>query len=407
MSPSAHHKQVALIFPTSVSWLAVLARGVAEYARQHANWDFTTSPPTLSEAEEVVLTVLNLRGWPGDGVIATIIDRSEARAARRLGIPVVCVGGNLHDCGLPCVMVDQYAVGRLGAEHLLELGLRRLAFHGLRGPWYSQERQRGFVDCAREAGATCEVFNSAPISDPHAKWRQRRGPLSQWLTTLRPPVGIMAVHDYRARIVADECARLGLDVPHDVAVLGVDNDQTACEFCQPALSSVSRSAWQIGYEAARLLDRLMAHQPAPPGDILVPPEGVVRRRSTDTIAVGDPHVTAAVRFMRDHLGEVFGIERVNQNVPVSRRYLHEHFRRLLDRTPYEYLCQLRVQRAKELLAVPGRVKMQKIANACGFSSPARMRLVFRRVTGTTPLAYYQLHGGPAASDQLADDPQGR
>jgi LacI family transcriptional regulator len=217
----------------------------------------------------------------------------------------------------------------------------------------------------------------------------------------------MAVHDYRARIVADECARLGLDVPHDVAVLGVNNDQTACEFCQPTLSSVSRSAWQIGCEAAGVLDRLMARQPAPPGKILVPPEGVVLRRSTDTIAVDDPHVTAAVHFMHDHLGEVFGIERVNQNVPVSRRYLHEHFRRLLGRTPYEYLCQLRVEQAKRLLAVPRRVKMQKIANACGFSSPARMRLVFRRVTGTTPLAYYQLHGGPAALDQLADSPQGR
>jgi LacI family transcriptional regulator len=386
-------KRVALVFPASISWLAVLARGVTDYARQHAGWEFTTSPPTLSEAEEIVLTVRGLRGWPGDGAIATISDQGAARAARRLGIPVVCVGGNLRECSLPRVMVDQYAVGRLAADHLLELGLRQLAFYGLRGLWYSEERQRGFVDRARKAGVACAVFDSPPITDANANWRQRRGPLNQWLPSLRLPVGIMAVHDYRARIVADECARLGLEVPHDVAVLGVNNDQTTCEFCHPTLSSVSRSAWQIGYEAAGMLDRLMAGQSLPGRDVIVQPDGIVPRRSTDTIAVDDPHVTAAVRFMRDHVGEAFGIERVMQHVSVSRRRLHEQFQRLLGRTPYGYLCQLRVERAKRLLAAPERIKMQKTANACGFSSSARMRLVFQRVTGTTPLAYHRRHGG--------------
>ena len=390
------HKRIALVFPASVSWLAVLARGVADYARQHASWDFTTSPPTLSEAEEVILTVRSLRGWPGDGAIATISDQREARAASRLGMPIVCVGGNLRECNLPRVMVEQYAVGRLAAEHLLEVGLRQLAFYGLRGPWYSQERQRGFADRAQEADVTCEVFDSPTITDPNTPWRQRRGPLSRWLSSLRLPVGIMAVHDYRARIVTDECARLGLDVPHDVAVVGVNDDHTTCEFCQPTLSSVSRSAWQIGYEAAKLLDRLMTGQALPNRDVIVQPDGVIPRRSTDTIAVDDPHVTAAVHFMRDHLSEVFGIELVMKHVPVSRRRLHTQFQRLLNCTPYGYLCQLRVEQAKRLLAVPKRVKMQKIANACGFSSAARMRLVFRRVTGITPLEYRRLHSGVAA-----------
>ena len=98
-------------------------------------------------------------------------------------------------------------------------------------------------------------------------------------------VGVMAVHDYRARVLVDACLRLGLDAPHDVAVIGTDNDPTICEFCQPTLSSISRSAWKVGYEAAALLDRLMAGNPAPEHDILIPPDGLVARLSTDTIAV--------------------------------------------------------------------------------------------------------------------------
>ena len=61
------------------------------------------------------------------------------------------------------------------------------------------------------------------------------------------------------------------------------------------------------------------------------------------------------------------------------------------------LCGLRVERAKQLLSIPKRVKMRKIAAECGFSSAARMRLVFQRIAGMTPLEYYRLHGIVAAS----------
>jgi LacI family transcriptional regulator len=394
---------VALVLPVTVSWLAVLADGVATYAREHGAWDFTTSPPTLAESAELALTCHSLKGWSGDGAIVVINDAAEAQAARRLRFPVVCINGNLRKCGVPRVVTDQYATGQMAADHLLQRGLPRLAYYGVSELGYSHERQKGFVDRAAQVGVSCKVFNTPANSDPRAPWNARRKALARWLTTLDLPIGILAVHDYRARVLVDECLRLELQVPHDVAVLGVDNDLTACEFCQPALSSVSRGTWKIGYEAARLLHRLMKGHLPPQDDILIPPEGVVCRRSTDTVAVTDPHVSAAVHFMRDHIGEVFGIERVMEQMTISRRTLHEQFQRLLGCPPYEYLSRLRVERAKHLLSVPQRVKMRKIAIACGFSSAARMRSVFRRLTGNTPLDYHRLYGGVAAAKSPAKD----
>ena len=265
----------------------------------------------------------------------------------------------------------------------------------------------GASSSGRKAGASCEVFETSASADPRASWQQRRAALGQWLTGLVLPVGVLAVHDYRARVLVDECVRLGLDVPHDVAVLGVGNDLTACEFCQPSLSSVSPAGRQIGYEAAAFLDRLMAGQPVPKRDLSIPPDGVVPRRSTDTLAVDDPNVSAAVHYMQDHLDEVFGIERVMKQVAVSRRRLHEQFQRLLNYTPYGYLCHLRVERAKLLLAVPGPFKLRTIAVACGFSSPARFRLVFQRLTGMTPAEYHRKHRGPARSKRSKPKPSKR
>ena len=395
MKRNPRAKRVALAFPVTLSWSAAVADGVAEYARQQGGWDFTTSPPALPQADELALTVYNLKDWPGDGVIAMLANAAEARAAGRLKVPVVSLGGNLRDCGLPQVKVDPYAVGQMAAEQLLATGLRRLAYYGLRDLWYSQEQGRGFADRAEKAGVPCEIFETAAITDPRASWRQRRFAVGQWLQGLALPVGILAAHDYRARVLIDECVRLGLDVPHDVAVLGVGNDPTACEFCQPSLSSVSPAARQMGFEAAAILDRLMGGQPAPKHDLLIPPDGVVPRRSTDTLAVDDPHVNAAVHYMQDHLGEAFGIERVMKQVTISRRRLHDLFAQRLNYTPYGYLCHLRVQRAKVLLAVPGPFKLRTVALACGFSSAARFRLVFQRFTDMTPHEYHRRHGGPA------------
>ncbi len=100
-----------------------------------------------------------------------------------------------------------------------------------------------------------------------------------------PWMALLAMQDYRARAAMDECQRLGLDIPHDVAVLGMEDDPTVCEFCRPTLSSVSRNGWQLGYETAALLDRLMDGRSPPSHDILVPSDGVVARQSTDTVAV--------------------------------------------------------------------------------------------------------------------------
>jgi LacI family transcriptional regulator len=380
-------RHVALGYPVAVPWVALFMRGVVDYADRHGGWLVTTSPPTLGGTDEFAINVYTLQGWPGDGVITSIHSDTEAEAAAQLGIPVVNISGALEHSPVPRVMVDHYSIGRLAAEHLLERGFRRLAYCGTKGLFYSKQRMIGFMRCAEKAGVQCDVYETPRSTNQRAPWQHRAGPLNEWLRHLRPPLGLMAMQDYRARVVIDECRHLGLDVPHDVAVIGVDNDPTICEFCQPTLSSVSRNAWRMGYDAAATLDLLMdGRKPVNPDAVIIP-EGIVARQSTDTVAVDDPHVADAVHFMRDHLGEPFGIKQVMQNISVSRRQLELRFRRALQCTPHEYLCRLRVDHAKDLLANRADLKIRSIATACGFSSEERMRLVFRRLTGTSPLDY--------------------
>jgi LacI family transcriptional regulator len=388
-------RRVALGHRITLPWTALFVCGVSEYAKRHGGWIITTSPPAPTGGpHQSALNAYTLKGWSGDGAILAIASLAEARAARRLGIPVVNLSGSLHKTHLPRVMVDDFAIGRLAADHLLERGLRRLAYFGTAGYWYSQQRGQGFAERAKQAGVPCEISEMPNPANVRTPWHNRVAPLARWLQRLERPVGILAAHDHLARVVIDECRQLNLDVPHDVAVIGSDNDTIVCEYCEPTLSSVSRNAWRIGYEAAALLDSLMSGKKAPTKDILIPPDGVIARQSTDTVNVDDAHVAAAVRFMRDHMSEACNVARVSKHVSVSRRQLELRFRRALGRSPHDFLCRLRVEAARRLLERPENAKFQTIAVSCGFSGVEHLCQAFHRMTGMTPLEYHrqcQLH----------------
>jgi LacI family transcriptional regulator len=323
MARRGSKKRVALNFPMTVPWMALCIRGIVAYAQEHGNWSLFTSPPTLSCSQELNMTIADLKGWPGDGVVTVVSDLAEARIAQGLGIPVVNVGGTMENVRLPRVMPDNYAIGSLAAAHLLSCGFRNLAFYGLEGPWYALQRRRGFVDRAREAGIECSIFEESVLPQTHVSWKKRLKPLVSWLRSLKKPVGILAVQDYRARVLLEECHFLNLNIPHEVALIGVDNNTIVCENCQPTMSSISRNPRRNGYEAAALLDQLMMGKSLEKFEIIVPPDGVIARRSTDTFAVDNPHVSTAAHYMQDNLGENLTIEQVLGQVPISRRLMEK------------------------------------------------------------------------------------
>ncbi|NLE36611.1 MAG: substrate-binding domain-containing protein [Pirellulaceae bacterium] len=381
-------KNVAIAFPLAVPHLALFMRGVTDYARANASWTFTVSPTIVGPFPETLAMPLRcLRDWPGDGVIGVITNDQDAEDAANLRIPVVNLAAATRVSRQPRVTVDHRAIGQMAAEHLLDCGLRRFVYLGIKDVWYSELRRDGFAERIAEAGGLLQVYETPLRNNPNSSWQSGLEEIRHCLENIFPPVGIFAVHDYRARLLVDECFRMGFAVPNDVAILGVDNDEIVCEFCQPSLSSVSRNGYQVGYEAAALLDRLMDGQKPPNHDLWIPPDGVVKRESTDLIAVHDPHVATAVRFIQDHIEEPFGVEKLLQLLPVSRRRFENLFKEYLGRTPYEYLCHVRVKRAKEILAGTEHLGIGEVARRSGFPNSQRFRLVFTRLVGKTPTAY--------------------
>ena len=220
--------------------------------------------------------------------------------------------------------------------------------------------------------------------NPWYKWMES---VEKWLLTLQPPVGLLAVHDYAGTVLIEAALRLGLRVPDDVAVVGVGNDTITCEFCLVPLSSVARANREVGYAAAALLDRLMAGEKRPKGDVLLPPEGVVRRRSTEVLVLSDRHVQAAVQYIRQHASQRLCVDDLCRHLKISHRLLDLRFRSHMQCSPRDYLGRVRVERARQMLAAADSPKLQYVAKACGFSGVRHLRAAFKRIAGLTPAEY--------------------
>ena len=381
-------RKIAVAYPVSVPWMARCMDGLRAYARAHGNWHIFSSPPTLRGAEETALTLRTLRDWKGDAVLVVSSDVRELRMAARMRIPVVNLSGGLaQSYGVPRVMVNHYSAGRLAAEHLLERGLRNLAFFGWKDLWYSEQRCKGFKERAAEAGIECEMFLQKPGEEVGQTWTRLIAKPGKWLASLPRPAGVFAVQDYRAQFLIEACQEAELRVPEDIAVIGMDNDVTLCEHSIPTLSSVSRNAERVGWIAAELIDRLMNGDAFPSAEVLIEPDGVIPRQSTDRLYCSDPLVQAAVDLTREHLKKPWNIATLAGHVGVSKRTLEMRFRENLGCSPHDFLTKLRILQAQTLLQTQKQWPLEQIAAECGFGTCTTFYAAFRRQTGQTPASF--------------------
>jgi LacI family transcriptional regulator len=373
-------REIALLIETSNGYARGLLNGIISYMREHESWSVY-----LGEQRRGDDPPDWLRRWRGDGIIARIETDRIASAVVESGLPAVDVSAARKVKALPWVETDDRAIACAAAQHLLERNFRQLAFCGDDRFNWSRWRCDHFQRAAAEAGASCAVYQ--PSKRAFRDWDSMEDELARWLLSLPRPVGVMASYDIRARHVLDACRRVGLAVPDQVAVIGVDNDEFLCNLSDPPITSVAPDTRRTGYEAAALLDRLMSAREKQRGQaVFVQPLGVVTRRSTDAFALGDPDVSAAVRFIREHAYHGITVKDVLAEVPVSRRVLEGRFRKLLGRTPHDEIARIRLERVRQLLRET-RLSMDEIARRSGFRNGEYLATAFRREIGTSPNEY--------------------
>jgi LacI family transcriptional regulator len=379
----AGRPRVALIVETSLAPGREILRGIATYVREEGPWSIAHEPRTLEQSVPHWL-----RSWRGEGIIARVQNQRIASAIAAMRVPTIDVLGVVDGLPFPIVHVDDEAIGRVGAEHLLDQGYRRFAFFGIRGENWSERRGLAFAGRAAAAGYPCVNYAVSRQTARQERWEKSVPELTAWLASLPKPAGLMLASDQLGPHTLEACRRAGVVVPDDLGVVGVDNDEPLCEVSDPPLSSVWPNHRQVGYEAARLLATLMRGGARPAGPTLLQPNGVHARKSTDALAVDDQEVAQSLRYIREHACEEIDVDDVVRTVPISRSVLQRRFRDLLGRSVHDEIIRVRLARARELLQETD-LPLLEIAERSGFRYQEYMGAVFRQRLGVTPGALRQ------------------
>lgn len=359
-----------------------ILRGIAHYYR------LRQGVTVLKFGQTAAYDTPQLKRLRLSGAIAKIGSRKDEEALLQLGIPVVNVSGQMEHFRVPTIDSDDARVGELALQHLYSRGHRRFAYCGNPRHHASQLRLQAFARAARRLEGAPEVMNYAlPQGDQSSPYSERvRESLGDWLQALPKPIGVFTFTDRVAVEVEEACVRLDLKVPDEVAILGVGNDLTRLEFSHVELSSVQLNTERIGLLAAESLDQCMQGRALSTERILVPPQKIAIRRSTDRYAVSDPAVGESLDFIRLHIGNAVYVEDIAKAVGLSRRALEMRFRTALGESVYEAVQRMKLDYAMELLG-DFTLPIGEVAFATGFADQKAFARVFQARVKESPTAY--------------------
>lgn len=363
-----------------------LLQGIMRYSHEHKPWVVCKVPLRLRDSgrlEEVVRFAVT---WKADAIIGQFRSVEDVDGFRRNGIIPIAQDYRQHIPGIVNISGDYALSGRICADYFIEKGVKSFAFFGLHGFVWSDERRDSYFAQIRSRMPDASTSLLEKYDADEAWWYDLER-ITKWLRSLPKPVGILACDDQRAYYImeASKLGGEGMRIPNDIMVLGVDNDETVCQLTSPALSSLNQATEDAGYNAAKVIDQLLALPPSQRfkevEDIVVRPTFITARSSTDAFIHGNPYISRMMYFISNNLSNHLSVNDVVDQVPMSRRLVESIFRQEVGISIYQYIIRARVERMKDLI-VNGHSPLEA-ADELGMDYKIIARN-FKKLTGMTP-----------------------
>jgi Transcriptional regulators len=376
-------KRVVLLLETSRAFGRQLISGVVRYSRLNSPWLFYKEPIDLKSS------IPNLTGWKPDGIIMR--DTLITKELLKLKIPTIFAPhGSVYPRNIPVIITDSSSIAKMASDHFIEKGFKNLAFCGYDSFEWSEQRKSYFNRFNNEAGFRTYNYVSSKRFRPN-DWEKEQQHVCRWIKDLPKPVGIFACNDDRGLHILEVCKLMNLKVPEDVAVIGVDNDLMVCEFGYPPLSSIALNIESAGFEAAKLLDKMMSSGNKMKGrKIIATSSHILQRQSSDILAVDDKEVAQAIQFIKDHAKNKILIKDMLRTAGIGRRALEKRFRNTIHRTIYHEIQQVRIESISKLL-IETDLPISQITSLYNFTDAEHISRFFKKEKGMSMREYRKIH----------------
>ncbi len=322
-----------------------------------------------------------LKLWKPDGVVG---DMRFADMRAFASIPLVVIGspGNQRPGYARYVANEPIPTVSLAVEELRRLRYPDYAFAGActDEPW-CVEREKAFRTVLARYGLDCRSFFPDARETEDSPSRQKA--LRVWLAALPKPCALLAANDMVGRSVLAAARALGIRVPDELAVCGVDNDLETCLHTSPTLTSIEPDFYCGGFLAGELIVRLAEECADVPRVTTFGALRIRRRESTSPSVVRDSLARKALSFIAEKAASGLTAADVVGLFKCSRRSAEMRFRRATGMTIMEAILAERVETAKALLRRPD-LKLEAVATLSGWKTYSVFRRHFTEVCGLPP-----------------------
>jgi LacI family transcriptional regulator len=359
-----------------------LLRGIVQYSKENQLFILCKIPLSYREQHKAEVILEWAKRWNADGIIAQFYDTDRVNIFKENGIVAIAQNFKTRFTEIPNITSAHRLAGKMGADYFLNKGFKNFAFYGLKDIVWSQERLEGFRNELRRIGWVYEFQSENFMKNLNCE----SGSLIAWLKTLPKPVAMMACDDNQGHYLAEICKQYGVKIPEEISLLGVDNDEAICNLSDPPISSIDQAVEKGGYEAARLMDKLIANPGASYEDVIVSPTRIIARQSTDIFAGDDKYISTVLQYIHQHYGKILHISDLALLVPLSRRLLENRFKQVTGSPIYTYIMNLRMNKfVAELLETTNPII--EIATKSGFPDCKNIARQFKQAKGCTPTEY--------------------
>ncbi len=361
-------------------------RGILNYSQGTEHWVVCKMPPSYMRQLGIEGVVAWAKEWRADVVIAQFDPDDDVTLFRKNGIVALAQDYIAKFDTIPNITGDYGLTGTMAAEYFLSKGYTNFGFFGYNGVCWSDERCEAFrsrIEKSMPGGENFYMYDGQNIDN---MWYYDQSELTAWLNSLPKPIAIMACDDNQGNILLQACELCGINVPFDVAIIGVDNDEILCNMSNPSMSTINVDIERGGADAAAMAERMVKDPTYMGEDIVLHPLSVVERLSSSLFATNDKEVLMALRYIHAHIDTKISVSDILQCVPISRRLLETRFKKMTGMTIYNYISLKRINRFAQLL-LSSNDSISDIAarmDECDTKSISRR---FKELKGCTPLEY--------------------
>ncbi len=375
--------KILILIDSTTEFSRRFLSGLIHYAHENGPWIFYRLPKYYKELYGEIGVVERIKEWNIDAIIAQW-EYSEVKFLKELNIPVFLENYEEDSGWFSKISGDYMEVGAVAANFFAKKRFKNFAFYGNKNFLWSKGRAEGYRRQVEKLGGNYYYFESEYLSN--SQWSQHHVKLDEWLVSLPKPVAVFTCDDYFALQVAEMCKVNNIDIPNEISLLGVDNDELVCNLSYPSISSIVTDDENVGYVTGKQLHALIIQKKNIPFNVIKKAIRVERRQSTERYNISNKHVAKIVEHLEKNFTSDISIDELAQMLPIGRRTLEEEFKKAMGTSIYQFILDKRIEFFSYKLLTTG-ASSSDIAIDAGFNDVRNAYRIFKKKTGYNPSSF--------------------